>query len=144
MIARNDRAVEASEENQVNRCFTVTMFLLVWCGTASATEHLPYLPLAKITIVASGGKANTLVTAIADFARTEGLTIERSDIPKQGRWVVNESIKLHGDSMFDVSNFLKADEFEIIAYSHEEPFAWKPQWDRLVSRLSAQFPSKSR
>jgi hypothetical protein len=120
--------------------FLVVASIPATFGTCTkAADHQPYLPLAEMTVTASGPDAHDLEKGISDFANKEGLTIEAGNFPKKSRTVLNETVRFRGDTFFHVGDFERPGEFEIVAYSHETQAVWRPAWDRLARSLSAKF-----
>jgi len=99
--------------------------------------HQPYLPQdGAVVFITSDHSSEIFMMTITEFAERHKLSIERADVPKQGRNVIKIRISVGKDSFFDLDNFRDTDQMVLSAYSHEDRAIWEQTWRALVDDIA--------
>ena len=96
-----------------------------------------FSPLAVVVVVVPEGEAGVFLDILSKF--TAERSIEIRNFPKVGQRAVNMNIPIGPETFFYVHNSVSRNQFNLIAYSREQPSSWTSTWGALVDRLSATF-----
>ena len=100
-----------------------------------------WLPLARVVVTAFGQDVDVLVGELSKFATEKNA--DTKTIAKPGQSNIDMHIALGPETYFRVHNRNSPKQFDILAYSHDEPSAWTADWQLLIDRLTAR-PGKER
>jgi hypothetical protein len=123
---------------------TATLMICAAMGIASRVRSQPdhqeqgFPPLARIRVSATD--VDLLLNTLRELAGSEHLHFTQGSFRRGDRTVTQMTLKRDGGStLLHGSDFRKAAQYEITAYSHEDEQAWRPLWIRLNERLVAVF-----
>jgi hypothetical protein len=95
-----------------------------------------WLPMARVVVTASGQSVEVLLEELNKFAKEKNA--DTKTFPKPGQSNVDIHIELGPETYFTVHNRNSPRQFDILAYSHDQPSAWTGDWQLLVDRLIAR------
>jgi len=109
-------------------------------------EHI-FSPVARSRVKVEEVDQNLLIRLVQNFAFEHHFGIEQASYPQfaEGdparfdRMVVNLNIRISPKSFFHLGNFVNANTYDFIAYSHEDASAWRNSWEELMATLAAKF-----
>jgi hypothetical protein len=125
--------------------------LLALCGgmlsqaAAQGDPHTKgYPPLAVAYITMSSGQLTALRDTLKEFAKVERLEFTEGGFEKQGSAVQTFYLKQDDDApVYMISNFMKPNRYQVIAYAGDDESAWQARWLKLLSMLRKQLGAGS-
>lgn len=111
--------------------------------TQMAFAQTAYLPLAHLRLLVAADKADDVEDLLDDFCENEQCKVKGGSYPKGFRWVENSVVRFGPETFFHVGNFRDNQQFELVAYSHEDTTIWQPKWDAFIAKLKEKFGEKS-
>jgi hypothetical protein len=115
--------------------------LIGWPNSGSAQPvREPYLQLAVMTLTVPPSDVAKVHDLAGGFSNTTGSKLELGNFPRNGRTVLNMSIRFAPSTFFHMSDFRSAGVFEIGAYSHAlDARDWQSKWCLLQGALRDRF-----
>jgi hypothetical protein len=96
-----------------------------------------WLPLASVTVIASGQEVDALLGEMSAFAAEKNIAVPT--FPKKSGGTVALRIPLTERTFFAVDNYgLGQHRFVISAYSHDDTSVWESDWEKLTARLRSR------
>jgi hypothetical protein len=122
---------------KIGRRAAIALLLALPAGISSAQqrEHKPYSPLAQAILTILPAEFVDLSDDLKDFANQGKFGFDEASMPMNGRRLRGVQITVGIDSHFHMDNFNSENEFNLFAFSHEEPRIWVGAWNGLIDRI---------
>jgi len=95
------------------------------------------VPVAFAVVTVSESDLEALWDVMKTFAAAKKSAIE--NLLRPGVEGISFQIRLTSETLFYAHNFETEDQLSVIAYSHDDPTAWKTDWNLLLERLRSRF-----